>query len=339
MLILLIRIGFVLLATLAGNSAGRVFYGQLFDGQMTWWFGSAMGFGLGVTLIAAEQAFRRHFTRSLVGFLLGLGGGLLLAFLLLLVLRLMVQDDIYRALDIPVALVVVYLVLITVVRNTDRWRVILPFVELHSEQFDGGAVVIDPATLADGRLPALLRTGFFAQHVLVHKSVVVFWESELTSGEPARVARAQRALDNLRDLRQLTAPRVEVDDTEIPNVRDITDLLIRLARLETARLITAERETARRALAEGVAVVDLAALAQVLVPQVRPGETLEVLVERAGEGKGQGVGFLEDGGMVVVAEAAGLVGQRLAVTVLRIHTTSNGRMVFAERVKSTAPGL
>lgn len=333
MLILLIRIGFVLFATFAGNGAGKAFYGQIFDGQMPWWFGSAMGFGLGVTLIAAEQAFRRHFTRSLVGFLLGLGGGLLLAFLLLLVMRLLAGDDLYRALDLPVALIAIYLVLITVVRNTDRWRVILPFVELRSEQYAGGAVVVDPATLADGRLPALLRTGFFAQQVLVHKAVVVHWETALTSGEPATVARAQRALDNLRDLRGLSAPRVEVDETEIPNVRDLTDLLVRLARLETARLITAERETARRAQAEGVAVVDLAALAQVLVPQVRPGEQIEVLIERTGEGKGQGVGFLDDGGMAVVNDAAGMVGQRVQATVLRIHTTSNGRMVFAERVK------
>lgn len=330
MLILLIRIGFVLLGTLAGHGVGKVFYASLYDGEMPWWFGSAMGFGLAVTLIAAEQAFRRHFTRSLVGFLLGLGSGLALAALLLVVMHLMLQEDIYRALDVPAALIAVYLVLITVVRNVDRWRVILPFVELHSDRLDGGVLVIDAPTLADGRLPALLRTGFFAQSVLVHRSVVVFWEGELTSGEPARVARAQRALDNLRDLRAIGVPLVELDETEIPNARDRDDLLLRLARLETARLVTSERELARRAQAEGVAVVDLPGLAQVLAPQARPGEHVQVLIERAGEGRGQGVGFLDDGSMVVVNGTAERIGQRVMATVLRIHTTANGRMVFAD---------
>ena len=87
MLILLIRIAFVIFATLAGHNNGSLIYDRLFDGGMPAWFGAAMGFGIAITLIAAEQAFRRKFTRSLVGFLVGLAGGLVLSFLILLVVR------------------------------------------------------------------------------------------------------------------------------------------------------------------------------------------------------------------------------------------------------------
>src|SRR5436305_754095 len=82
---------------------------------------AAIGFGVAVTLIAAEQAFRRRFGRGLVAFLVGLAGGLLLSYLILLVLRQVLQDDdLYRNLDLPIALVTTYLVLLTVLGNADR---------------------------------------------------------------------------------------------------------------------------------------------------------------------------------------------------------------------------
>jgi uncharacterized protein YacL len=89
----------------------------------------------------------------------------------------------------------------------------------------------------------------------------------------------------------------------------------------------------RIAQAEGVPVVDLAALSAVLAPAAKPGEVIEITITKPGEGKGQGVGFLDDGSMVVVNGAADHIGQRVRATVLRTHATSNGRMVFAEAAK------
>jgi uncharacterized protein YacL len=328
MLVLLIRVFFVILSTLAGHSNGAIIFGRVFDGAMPWWFGTAMGFAVAITLIAAEQAFRRRFTRSLVGFLVGLAGGLTLSFLVLQVLRIVLQDDgLYSVLDVPVSLVTTYLVMITVVRNVDRWRVILPFVELHAEQGDASVVAIDVATLADGRLVALLRTGLVAQRVLIHRSAVTFWERESRSGDTARTVRAERAL---KALRELTSPSIEIDETEIPNTTEAADAVLRLCRLETARLVTAERESVRRAAAEGVGVVDLSSLAAVLNPPLRPGDQIEVLLDKPGEGKGQAVGRLDDGSLVVVSNGAGRLGQRVTVTILRLHQSATGRMIFSE---------
>jgi len=331
MLILLIRIAFVIFATLAGHNNGTLIYDRLFEGGMPTWFGTAMGFGIAVTLIAAEQAFRRKFTRSLVGFLVGLAGGLLLSFLILLVVRMVLQDEtLYRVLDVPIALLTVYLVIVTVVRNVDRWRVILPFVELHAERVDSAVAAVDVHTLADGRLIGLMRSGALAQRVLIHRVVTSHWELEAVSGDAVRVARAGRALENLRALRELGSPTVEIDETEIPNVRDATDTVLRLCRLETARLVTSSVESARRAAAEGVNVVDLAALAIVLNPPLRPGDPIEVLIEKTGDGKDQGVGKLDDGSLVVVTGAADKIGKRVTATILRMHQSGNGRMIFAE---------
>ncbi len=326
MLILLVRIGFVLLAVIIGLGSGRSL-GENLPG----WFGGAMGFGIAITLIAAEYAFRRRFTRSLVAFLIGLGAGLLLSYLTLSVLHQVLQDeDLYRNIDVPIALVVTYLVLITVLRGADRFRLVVPFVEFRSERQDAGSLIVDAEVLADGRLISLLRAGLFIQPVLVHRRVLAQCEANATSADPALMARGRRQLDGLAELRALGRPSVDIDETEIPNATALEDVLVGLARLEGGRLVVGDHELYRRAIAEGIQALDLNALAGTFSTPVRAGENLSVLVEKPGEGRGQGIGFLDDGSMVVVADGAERIGQRVACTVLRLHATGNGRMVFCE---------
>ena len=230
MLILLIRFVFVVLAALIGATSGRFFYEPMFGVGLPWWFGAAIGFGVAVTLIAAEQAFRRHFTRSLVAFLIGLAGGLILSALLLTVLHQVLQDaELYRNLDLPLALLTTYLVIVTVVRSADRLRVIVPFVEFRAERADGGgALILDPAVLGDARLPALLLAGLSASRVLLHRSVLEHWQHAVGDGDAVRRARAKRAVDAVPTLRAAGMPPLEIDDTEIPHASDLIDTVIRL---------------------------------------------------------------------------------------------------------------
>ncbi len=332
MLILIVRIWFVVLLSLAANQGGKYFFGPLHEAKLPWWFPMALGFGVAVTLIAAEQAFRRHFTRSLVALLVGLGGGAALACLLLVLMRMIVQDDqMYRNLDLPLALLVLYLVMITVLRNVDRLRVVVPFVEFRSEQASGGTIVLDGALLTDGRLTGLLRSGLLGDRLLVHRRVLRHFEEESRQTEPVRQARGIRALQQLDEVRRLGRPTLEVDETEVPNAIDLDDLLVRLTRLENGRLLTASSGLARRAGAEGVPVVDVAMLAGALVSILRTGDTLSVLIEKPGEAKDQGIGHLDDGSLVVVTGAGDDLGQTVTATVLRIHQSANGRMVFAQK--------
>ncbi len=334
MLILLLRLTFVLLAVLIGMTSGQHFYRNLPDWVLPPWFGAAMGFGVAVTLIAAENAFRRKFTRSLVAFLIGLGAGLALAWLLLAVLRQVIQDDnLYNNLDLPLALITIYLVLIIVLRHADHFRVVVPFVEFRAERVDGGTLVIDAASLSDSRLVALVRAGLLPQRILVHRRVLMQCEANAASAEAALGVRGKRALEGLSELRGLAGLRLEIDESEIPTARTLGELLVHLTRLENARLLVGDGEGAASAAAEGVPCIDLMALSAALIPSVRPGEVISVRIEKPGEGKSQGVGYLHDGSMVIVSDAAAAIGQQVRCTVMRLHTTSNGRMVFADRAK------
>jgi uncharacterized protein YacL len=330
-LVLLVRIVFVVLAALIGSTSGHYFYTPIFGSGLPPWFGAAMGFGVAITLIAAEQAFRRRFTRSLVAFLVGLGGGLLLASLMLMVLHQVLQDEeLYRNLDLPVALLTTYLVVITVLRSADRLRVIVPFVEFRAERVDGGALVLDPQVLGDSRLPALLKAGLSASRLMLHRSALEDWQRRSADSDALGKARARRALDGLQALRQPGMPPLEIDDTEIPNAAGLADIVIRLARLENGRVLAVDRDLVRRATAEGLGVVDLNGIAAAMAPDLGPGAVIELLIEKPGEGKGQGVGFLDDGSMVVVTAGSDYIGQRKSMTIKRMHHTANGRMIFAE---------
>ena len=331
MLILLVRIVFVLLSITVGYTSGRAFYNDWMGSSVPPWFGGAMGFGVAVTLIAAERGFRRHFTRSLVAFLIGLAAGLVLSVLILAVMSFAIQDvDLRNTLDIPVALVTTYLVLVTVLRNADRFRVVVPFVEFRNDGITEGSRVLDRSALTDGRLLGLLRAGLIDQRLFVPRSLLVALESEAASNEAGMSARAQRALETLSELRNAIEDRLIIDETEIPNATTIGDVVLGLARLEGARVITADGDLAERARAEGIRVLDLSDLAESLAVILRPGENLLVTIEKPGEAEGQGVGYLDDGSMVVVTGGGEQVGARVNCTVLRTHKTANGRMVFAE---------
>lgn len=330
MLIILVRVAFVLLAVLIGLTSGNYFYQTWADG-LPGWFGGAMGFAVAVTLIAGEHAFRRRFTRSLVAFLIGLGAGLLLSILLLSVLELVLQDEQLRNnIDIPLALVTTYLVMVTVLRNADRFRVVVPFVEFRSDAVVEGTAVLDGAALTDGRLLGLVEAGLLDQRVLIPRSLVSGVEAEATSDNDAAKLRGQRALEVLAELRQSLGDRLLIDETEIPQAKTIGDVVVGLARLEGARIITADRDLRERARAEGLRLLDLNLLAKRLSTALRPGQTIELTIEKAGEEAGQGIGYLDDGSMAVVTGGGDHVGERVPCTVLRLHQTANGRMVFAE---------
>lgn len=329
MLILLLRATFIILATIVGYGSGEYVYRDL---GLVPWFGGAMGFGMAVTLIAAEQAFRRRFTRSLVAFLVGLGFGLLLSFLALQVVSLVIQNHELRDnLDVPLVLVITYLVMVTVIRGVDRFRVIVPFIEMRNERAAYAGMVIDPDVLGDARLIGLVRSGLIDQRLYIHRRAILQLEQQAAGEDATLKARARRALDGLTELRALGQPEVLLDETEIPNAASLPDVLVRLARLEGARLVSANPELLRIAGAEGVAVIDLNRLANAFSSQMKPGEVIRVTIAKAGEGRGQGVGFLDDGSMVVVSDAGDHVGQTVNCTIMRLHTTSNGRMVFADR--------
>jgi uncharacterized protein YacL len=191
------------------------------------------------------------------------------------------------------------------------------------------AVLLDTNILIDGRIVDLLSTGFLDRHLLVPRFVLDELQRIADSDDPLRRTRGRRGLDTLNRLRQDAPDRIEVLDAVVPEEREVDAKLVHLAKERGVRVLTNDYNLNRVAQVQGIDVLNLNSLTNALRPLVLPGEEIKLKVVQEGREAGQGVGFLDDGTMVVVDGGKPLVGTQTQVTVTRLLQTGAGRMVFA----------
>ncbi|HUG84481.1 MAG TPA: TRAM domain-containing protein [Euzebya sp.] len=188
--------------------------------------------------------------------------------------------------------------------------------------------LIDSSALIDGRLVDVCRDGWIEGVLLVPTFVLYELQGLADAGDPDRRRRGQRGLDTVAALQRLSGVGVEVLDDDPPGT-DVDGKLLHVARTRGTPLVTTDANLARVAEVQGVKVRNLHALADNLRPPVTPGDRLEVHIAKEGRERGQGVGYLPDGTMVVVEKSADLVGADVMAEVTSIMSNANGRMLFA----------
>lgn len=189
-------------------------------------------------------------------------------------------------------------------------------------------VLVDSSAAMDGRLLTLASAGFLPGDLAVPRFVLDELHGLADAADPTRRRRAQRGLETLEVLR-VDGPGLVVLPDEVPERDDVDGKLVALALRLGARVLTADRGLAGVGGAEGVTCLDVARLAEGLQPVLVPGDLVSVRLTRAGRDRGQGVGFLADGTMVVVSEAADRLGTAVDAEVVSSVPTAKGRLFFA----------
>lgn len=324
----IIRSIFVILAVLVGYIYGERSFGATgYPGTL----GASVGLCIASVLIACEFAFRHRFTRTLFIFLLGLGGGIALAFLTVSLLRLVVQNaTLVSNIDIPLSLGIIYLVIMAVMHNADRFRVVIPFVEFRAKRVDESRVVLDLSALSDARLKYIITTGILGGRFVTHDAVLREAQRLSSSTEVRLQVQGRRAMDMISELRTNPDLILEIDASVIPRAKSPSDHVLEIARLEEARFVIADKDLGVLARAEEVRVIDLSEIGRLLLPKIQIGDALEVVVQKLGEERGQGIGFLDDGSMVIVTGGAEHIGKEVRISVRRLHHTTSGRMLFCD---------
>jgi uncharacterized protein YacL len=202
----------------------------------------------------------------------------------------------------------------------------------------GGVRVLDTSVLIDGRIADIAEAGFLDGPVIVTQFVVRELQRLADAGDPLRRNRGRRGFDVLDRLRRSAAVRLELVDTDYPDIAEVDAKLVALARARGARLLTNDTGLGRVAAVAGVAVANLNELATALKPAALPGESMQVQVLREGKEPGQGVAYLDDGTMVVVEGGKRFMGQALDVVVTSSLQTAAGRMIFT-RPRGDEPGV
>jgi uncharacterized protein YacL len=191
-------------------------------------------------------------------------------------------------------------------------------------------VVVDTSAIIDGRIADIVDSGFLYHRLLIPRFVLDELQKIADSSDTQRRGRGRRGLDILGRLQKEGPTPVEIVTDDPPEAPDVDSKLVALARLRGAAILTNDFNLNRVADLQSIRVLNINSLANALKPALLPGDSLKIKVLTEGKEAGQGVGYLDDGTMVVVEGGARLVGHELDVLVTRVLQTVMGRMVFAQ---------
>ena len=189
--------------------------------------------------------------------------------------------------------------------------------------------ILDTSVIIDGRVADVGEAGFLEGTLLIPQYVLRELHQIADSSDALKRNRGRRGLDVLQKLQRMPRVRVELHDLDFPQIREVDRKLIETARAVGGTIVTNDYNLNKVAELHGVKVLNVNELANALRPVVLPGELLAVHVLREGKEAGQGVGYLEDGTMVVIDQGKKFLGQTVTVAVTSVLQTAAGRMIFS----------
>ena len=198
-------------------------------------------------------------------------------------------------------------------------------------------ILVDTSAIIDGRIADIAATGFVPGKLLVPRFLLAELQNIADSDDPLRRAKGRRGLELLNKLRENDAVKIDIVEDNPANVKEVDHKLVYLAKKFKTDILTTDYNLNRVATIESVRVLNMNELSQALRAVVLPGEVLVVRVVQAGKEKGQGVGYLEDGTMIVVEGGDKIIGQEVETEVTRIFQTVAGKMIFATPRKGAQP--
>lgn len=194
---------------------------------------------------------------------------------------------------------------------------------------DNNNVLLDTSVIIDGRIADIARTGFIAGNMLVPSFVLNELQHVADSSDGLRRQRGRRGLDILNRLKKDPLISMRITDLDVEGVREVDDKLVVLAKQLRCKVLTNDYNLNRVAELQGVGILNINELANAVKAVFLPGETLEVDVIQKGKEAGQGVGYLDDGTMVVIEDGEMQIGSVILVNVTKVLQTAAGRMIFA----------
>lgn len=194
--------------------------------------------------------------------------------------------------------------------------------------------VLDTSCIIDGRIEDLLETGFIEGRLLLPQFVLQELQRVADSSSDQKRARGRRGLDILNRIREGYPDRVVIDPADYSDISAVDAKLVKLAQEMNAQLLTTDYNLNKVASVQQVKVLNINDLAKAIRPTYLPGDDIAIRVLKEGKEPSQGVGYLNDGTMVVVEEGQGFIGDELVVVVTGALQTSAGRMIFARPDRS-----
>jgi len=299
--------------------------------------GIGLGFIFGFLLIGFDTLFRkfnlRAFNIAIIGIFIGylMGQALVITFEAILdisSISISLQPQTLEVIKIALFLFGTYLGTIMTLKASDELYVSIPFVKFAPTSQKKKDLLLDVSVLSDARVLDLSSTGMLDHQLVIPRIIIKELYAQSEGGDEMSKSRARRCLDVIKKLEGVPHLDLRFNDTDFPEVKDPTGKLIRLARLLDANILTADISRLQIATIEGVKIINMHALSNALKPLMQTGELIKIKIQRYGKEPRQGVGYLEDGTMVVVNGGGNYIGDTIDAQVLSVKHTTSGRMIF-----------
>ena len=263
--------------------------------------------------------------------------GVLVGFLLTYVLSIAIGPALARtghedSIILIIGLMVCYLCISVLLQTKDDFRFLIPYVEFVREVKGFRPLVLDTSVVIDGRIADLVATGVFDNQLVMPRFALSELQAIADSNDKIRRTRGRRGLDILNKLRNDETVDLVIFDRDLPELAGQTvDLkLVLLAKHLEGKVVTGDYNLNKVAKLQGVPVINLNEISNSLRPVYLPDETFKLRIIKPGEGNEQGVGYLEDGTMVVVEGGRDRIGQEVDVRVTSTLQTNAGKMIFTK---------
>lgn len=297
--------------------------------------GLGTGSVLGVFFIATDISLKKFNLRTLNIVTLGLFIGYFLGQAIISVLT--ASLDLALSSMSPASLMLLktivylfscYLGALMTMRASEEFYVSIPFVKFRASSNKKKDIIVDASILLDSRIIDLAASGLLDKHLIVPRFTLKDIYAQAENGDENARAKARRSLEVCKKLEGMRNLEMRFSDTDFPEIKDPVAKLVRLARLLDANIITADISRIQQSSIEGIVVINIHSLSNALKPLTQSGEQINIKIQRYGKEPRQGVGYLEDGTMVVVNGGAEHIGETIKAQVLSVKHTSSGRMIF-----------
>lgn len=224
-----------------------------------------------------------------------------------------------------------YTTISTLLQTKDEFRFIIPYVEFSKQMKGGRPLVLDTSVIIDGRIADICDTRIIDTKLIVPRFVLQELQSVADSSDKLKRNRGRRGLDMLKRMQGNPKVDLEIHEgnlAELHNINKVDERLVILAKVLGARVVTNDFNLNKIAQLQGVEVINLNEVSNALKSVALPGETMTVRLVKPGDQIGQGVGYLEDGTMVVVEQGRNYLGQEVTIAVTSVLQNPAGRMIF-----------
>ncbi|MBF0487105.1 MAG: TRAM domain-containing protein [Nitrospirae bacterium] len=296
-------------------------YGYTFEGP-------AVGAMAGVLVLGSEFFFRKLRMGKIIGGLIGLFIGIVIAKLVTYPLRSLIKDN--QLITTTIDSISSYVGLLIGFSKGDNLSIASTMRLFRGQGGEENLKILDTSAIIDGRIADVCDTGFLDGVFIVPQFILQELQHIADSADSMKRSRGRRGLDVLHRVQKLSGITVRIIDEDFPKIKEVDSKLVALGKVMNAKIITNDFNLNKVAQLHEVPVLNVNELANALKPVVLPGELMKVFIIKEGKESNQGVAYTDDGTMVVVESARKLIGKNVEVIVTSVLQTTAGRMIFSK---------